>query len=96
MFKVNSKDTKTTLLSQLLQISMDRLYRITGRLQNQIQSTKSRVTFSRAFLKLKIIRLAQEHWSCTQLIETAFSYNYTYEKTYLAVNFTKGYFLTTF
>ena len=39
--------------------------------------------------KLQIIRLAQGHWSCTPTPQNSYFYSYTYEKTYLAVYFSK-------
>ena len=43
-------------------------------------------------LKLQIIRLAQGQWSCTPTLLNSYFYSYTFEKTYLAVHFTKGCF----
>ena len=60
------------------------------------KSTNSKATFLRktSFLnfKFQIIRLGQGQWSCTPTHLDSYFYSYTYEKTYLAVHFTKGYF----
>ena len=57
------------------------------------KSTKSQATSLRktSFLnfKLQIIRLSQRQWSCTPTHKTSYFYSYTYEKSYLAVHFTK-------
>ena len=63
------------------------------RAQNPKQSNiffKIRTSFLN--LKLQIIRLVQEHWICMQTHSKNYFYKYTYEKTYLAVYFTKGCF----
>ena len=61
------------------------------------KSTVSTATFFRTFLKLKIIRLLQGHAGVVhQVTETAIFIATHYEKTYLAVHFAKGYFLTIF
>ena len=46
--------------------------------------------------KLQIIRLAKGHWSWTptHYLPNSYLYSCTYEKTYLAVHFTKGCFLS--
>ena len=72
--------------NQSLQASMDRLCRLTVSLQKQKQ--KSKATFLRKFLKMKTIRLAQEHWSCTTTYWNSYFYSCTYEKIYLAFHIT--------
>ena len=58
------------------------------------KSTKSQAAFLRktSFLnfKLQIIRLGQGQWSCTPTHSNSYFYICTYEKTYLAVHFTKA------
>ena len=46
-----------------------------------------RTSFSN--FKLQIIRLGQGQWSCTPTHYNSYFYSYTYEKTYLAVHFTR-------
>ena len=65
------------------------------------KSTKSKALFLKirtSFLNftLHIIRLAQGHLSCTPTHWNSYFYSYTYEKTYVAVHFTKRCFLSEF
>ena len=63
------------------------------------KSTKPKATFLKirtSFLNftLHIIRLAQGHLNCTPTHWNSYFYSYTYEKTFVAVHFTKRYFLS--
>ena len=64
------------------------------------KSTKSQATSLRKKIclnyKLQIIRLAQGHWSCKLTHQNSYFYSQTFEKIYLAVNFTKGCFFCQF
>ena len=55
---------------------------------------KSQATFLRKISFLNFVRLAQRHWSCMPTHKISYFYPCTYEKTYLAVHFTKGCFLS--
>ena len=62
--------------------------------KHKIHRNIFKITTSFLNFKLQIIRLAQSHWSCTPTHWNSYFYNCTYEKTYLAVQFTKGCFLS--
>ena len=77
-FSISKTGILLTRLFQSLQISMDRLYRLI-----KTKSTKSKAKFLRtSFLKMKIIRLVQGHWSGTSTHWNSIFYSYTYEKTF--------------
>ena len=56
------------------------------------QTASLQKQFLRTSLKLQIIRLAQGKCPCTPTHWKSYYYSYTYEKTNLAVHFTKMYF----
>ena len=80
--------TKTEFFSNILSV-------VAASLHFKIKSIKSKATFLKtSFLKLQIIRLTQEHCSCTPTHWNSYFYSYICEKTQLAVHFTRVYFLS--
>ena len=102
---LRKRSKNCSVMSFIHSVSEIRIYRVSGgnklaevqlgSFYFKTKSIKSKATFFRtSFLKLQIIRLVHVQWSCSPTTWNNYFYSYTCEKTYLAVHFTKGYFLS--
>ena len=85
-----NKSNNWPMVSAKCDNNLDEVY-VKTKSRNPKQSNISKTRTSFLNLKLQIIRLTQGYWSCRPTHQNSYFYSYTFEKTYLAVRFTKRY-----